>query len=184
VFDGDLDHISGMLHVKDLLKRLIVGESIAAADVRPMPFVPDTAPLDDVLKTMQRAHAHLAVVIDEHGGTAGLVSIEDLIEEVVGDIDEGVPKEPPLVLGADGSVRAAGTLRLDELGQHFHIELEHEDVDSVSGLVLARLGRPPVIGDVVEYGRLHLTVTAVAGRGVKEVRASLNPESADEGAET
>jgi CBS domain containing-hemolysin-like protein len=181
VFDGDLDHISGMLHVKDLLKRLMVGESIAAADVRPMPFVPDTAPLDDVLKTMQRTHAHLAVVIDEHGGTAGLVSIEDLIEEVVGDIDEGVPKEPPLAPGADGSVRAAGTLRLDELGQHFHIELEHEDVDSVSGLVLARLGRPPVVGDVVDYGRLHLEVTATAGRGVKEVRARLKPESANEG---
>jgi len=184
VFDGDLDHISGMLHVKDLLKRLVGGESIAVSDVRPMPFVPDTAPLDDVLKTMQRAHAHLAVVIDEHGGTAGLVSIEDLIEEVVGDIDEGVPKEPPLVPGEDGSVRAAGTLRLDELGQHFHIELEHEDVDSVSGLVLARLGRPPVVGDLVDYGRLHLEVTATAGRGVKEVRASLRPESADEGPET
>jgi CBS domain containing-hemolysin-like protein len=177
VFDGDLDHISGMLHVKDLLKRLIVGESIAVSDVRPMPFVPDTAPLDDVLKTMQRAHAHLAVVIDEHGGTAGLVSIEDLIEEVVGDIDEGVPAEPPLVPAADGSVRAAGTLRLDELGQHFHIELEHEDVDSVSGLVLARLGRPPVVGDVVEYGRLHLKVTATAGRGVREVIATLRAES-------
>jgi CBS domain containing-hemolysin-like protein len=106
VFDGDLDHISGMLHVKDVLKRLIGGESIAVSDVRPMPFVPDTAPLDDVLTTMQRAHAHPAVVIDEHGGTAVLASTEDLIEEVVGDIDEGVPKEPPRA-GPDGSVRAA-----------------------------------------------------------------------------
>ncbi len=74
-----------MLHVKDVLKRLIAGEALTAADVRPLPFVPDTAALDDVLTTMQRAHAHLAVVIDEHGGTAGLISIEDLIEEVVGE---------------------------------------------------------------------------------------------------
>lgn len=177
VFDGDLDHIAGMLHAKDLLKRLMAAESIAASDVRPMPFVPDTAPLDDVLTTMQRAHAHMAVVIDEHGGTAGLVSIEDLLEEVVGEIDEGIPEAPPLSPGADGSVRAAGTLRLDELGQYFHIDLEHEDVDSVSGLVLARLGRPPVVGDVVDYGRLHLEVTATAGRGVREVRATLGPES-------
>jgi len=183
VFDGDLDHISGMLHVKDLLKRIIGGEPIAASDVRPMPFVPDTAPLDDVLTTMQRAHAHLAIVIDEHGGTAGLVSIEDLLEEVVGDIDEGVPEAPPLVPAADGSVRAAGTLRLDELGEHFHIDLEHEDVDSVSGLVLARLGRPPIVGDVVDYGRLHLEVTATAGRGVREVRATLRPEVAEDGTE-
>jgi CBS domain containing-hemolysin-like protein len=145
-----------------------------------MPFVPDTAPLDDVLATMQRAHAHMAVVIDEHGGTAGLVSIEDLLEEVVGEIDEGIPEAPPLLPAADGSVRAAGTLRLDELGQHFHIDLEHEDVDSVSGLVLARLGRPPVVGDVVDYGRLRLEVTATAGRGVREVRAILRPESTEE----
>jgi CBS domain containing-hemolysin-like protein len=185
VFDGDLDHSVGMLHAKDLLKRLINGESIAASDVRPMPFVPETAALDDVVATMQRAHAHLALIIDEHGGTAGLISIEDLLEEVVGEIDEGIPEAPPLIPAPDGSVFAAGTLRLDELGQHFLIDLEHEDVDSVSGLVLARLGRPPVIGDTVEYGRLHLEVTAVAGRGVKEVRARLEPvsEAGDSGAD-
>ena len=177
VFDGDLDHIVGMLHAKDLLKRLIAGEAIAAADVRPLPYVPVTAPLDDVLATMQRAHAHLAVVIDEHGGTAGLISIEDLLEEVVGEIDEGIPEAPPLSPGVDGSVLAAGTLRLDELGQHFHVDLDHEEVDSVSGLVLARLGRPPVVGDTIDYGRLHLEVTATAGRGVQEVRATLRPET-------
>ena len=87
VFDGDLDHIAGMLHAKDLLRRLITGESISAADVRPMPFVPETAPLDVVLATMERSHAHMAVVIDEHGGTAGVISLEDLFEEVVGEID-------------------------------------------------------------------------------------------------
>ncbi len=70
-------------------------------------------------------------------------------------------------------MRVAGTVRLDELGQHFDIDLEHDEVDSVSGLVLARLGRPPVVGDVVDYGRVRLEVTATAGRGVKEVRATL-----------
>jgi CBS domain containing-hemolysin-like protein len=172
VYDGDLDHIVGMLHVKDLLRRLVLNERIASTDVRTMPVVPVTAALDDVLATMQRAHAHMAVVIDEHGGTAGLVSLEDLFEEVVGEIDEG-PNVPRLRPEAEGSVRAAGTLRVDELGQHFNLELEHEDVDSVSGLVLARLGRPPVVGDVVEYGRIRLEVTATSGRGVREVRATL-----------
>jgi magnesium and cobalt exporter, CNNM family len=176
VYEGDLDHIVGMLHVKDLLRRLVAGEAITAQDVRRIPFVPVTATLDDVLATMQRTHAHLAVVIDEHGGTAGLVSLEDLFEEVVGEIDEGAPAEPSIVVERPGVVRAAGTLRLDELGQHFNLELEHEDVDSVSGLVLARLGRPPRVGDVVDYGRLTLEVTATSGRGVKEVRAVLEPE--------
>jgi CBS domain containing-hemolysin-like protein len=176
VFDGDLDHVVGMLHSKDLLRQLIAGEGIQPADLRTMPFVPETAALDDVLKTMQGTHAHMAVVIDEHGGTAGILSLEDLFEEVVGELDEGVPTAPPLTAFDDGSVRAAGTVRLDELGQHFNVELEHEDVESLSGLVLTRLGRPPNVGDVVDYGRIRLEVTATSGRGVQEVRAWLLPE--------
>jgi CBS domain containing-hemolysin-like protein len=128
---------------------------------------------------MQRSQAHMAIVIDEHGGTAGIVGLEDIFEEVVGEIDEGVPAAPSLVVEEEGTVRAAGTVRLDELGQHFNVDLEHEDVDSVSGLVLARLGRPPVKGDRVDYGRLRLEVTATSGRGVREVRASLLPEGLD-----
>jgi CBS domain containing-hemolysin-like protein len=173
VYEHDLDHIVGMLHVKDLLRRLILSEPVSRNDVRPMPVVPATAPLDDVLAEMQRAHAHLVVVIDEHGGTAGVLSFEDLSEEVVGEIDEGFSDTPALIVEAPGVVRALGTLRLDELGEKLGVEVEHEDVDSVSGLVLARLGRPPAVGDVVEYGPLRLEVTALAGRGVGEVRASI-----------
>ena len=176
VYEGDLDHIIGMVHVKDLLRPLTQGGTLAADDVRRIPVVPETAALDDVLATMQRSQAHMAVVIDEHGGTAGIVGLEDIFEEVVGEIDEGVPAAPSLIVEDDGTVRAAGTVRLDELGQHFNVDLEHEDVDSVSGLVLARLGRPPVKGDRVDYGRLRLEVTATSGRGVREVRASLLPE--------
>jgi CBS domain containing-hemolysin-like protein len=173
VFEGDLDHVLGIVHVKDLLRRLTADEPVDASDVLPMPVVPDTAPLDDVLTTIQRADSHVAVVVDEHGGTAGLISVEDLFEEVVGDIDEGPAPSAGLVPLSDGSVRVPGTLRLDELGQHFNLALEHEEVDSVSGLVLARLGRPPLVGDVVDYGRLRLEVASVSGLGVREVRAWL-----------
>jgi CBS domain containing-hemolysin-like protein len=173
VYAGDLDHIVGMLHVKDLLRRLMRDESITGSDVRAMPVVPDTAPLDDVLSTMQRAQSHLAVVIDEHGGTAGVVSLDDLVEEVVGEITEGVSESRDFIRESETTVRVAGTVRLDELGQRFDLDLEHEDVDSVSGLVLARLGRPPVVGDVVDYGRLRIEVTSISGRGVREVRATL-----------
>ncbi len=176
VFEGDLDHIVGMLHVKDLLRRLTSSDAAAPVEMRPIPVVPETSALDNVLTTMQRTHAHMAVVIDEHGGTAGIVTIEDLLEEVVGEIDEGVPESPPLARAPDGSVTAAGTVRLDELGQALKVEIEHEDVDSVSGLVLAHLGRPPVVGDIVDYGRLHLEVMATSGRGVRSVRATLLPD--------
>jgi CBS domain containing-hemolysin-like protein len=177
VFDGDLDHIVGMLHVKDLLRRLLVDEPVTAADVRRIPVVPETAALDDVLATMQRANAHLAWVIDEHGGTAGIITLEDLFEEVVGELDEDTTASAPIVAAGDGSVKAAGTVRLDELGQHFNLDLEHEEVDSVSGLVLARLGRPPRVGDTVDWGRIRLEVTATRGRGVKEVKASVKSPS-------
>ena len=122
----------------------------------------------------------MAIVIDEHGGTAGIVSIEDLVEEVVGDIDDGRARTSRSSAHPDGSILAAGTVRLDELGQAFGESIEHEEVDSVSGLVLARLGRPPVVGDAVEYSRVRMTVTAMAGRGVAEVRATAKPPGEEE----
>lgn len=174
VFDGDLDHIVGMLHVKDLLRRVVsdARDVITVADVRPIPVVLETTPLDDVLATMQRANAHLAAVLDEHGGTAGTVSIEDLSEEVVGEIAEDATDVPSFIEDAPGVWRVAGTARLDEVGQRFDLDLEHDDVDSVSGLVLARLGRPPVLGDLVEFRHLRFEVLSLAGKGVREARVS------------
>lgn len=171
VFDGDLDHIVGMLHVKDLLRRLILDERISPSDVRALPVVPETASLDVVLETMQRAHAHMAVVIDEHGGTAGVLSFEDLAEEVVGDIDEGAPAAPSIVRLDATTAKLAGTVRLDELGKEFDVDLHHDEVDSVSGLVMALLDRPPKVGDLVEYGQFRLTVSAVTGHGAREILA-------------
>lgn len=179
IYEGDLDHIVGMLHVKDLLRPILSGAPLTAATVRPIPVVPETATLDRVLRVMKKASAHMAVVIDEHGGTAGVISLEDLFEEVVGEIDEGQPAAPPLVTTDDGSALVAGTLRIDELGRHFDLDLAHEEVDSVSGLILALLGRPPVPGDVVQYGRIRLEVTTTSGRGVRQARVILLPPSED-----
>jgi CBS domain containing-hemolysin-like protein len=176
VYDGDLDQIVGMLHAKDLLRRLIQDEPVTSSGVRRIPVVPESASLDDVLTTLQEARAHMALVIDEHGGTAGILNLEDLFEEVVGDLDEGAAAPAIAPLG-NGAVSVAGTVRLDELGQHFDLDLEHEEVDSVSGLVLARLGRPPVVGDAVEYDRIRVEVTATSGRGVQRARVSLTAAS-------
>ena len=175
VFEADLDHIVGMLHVKELLRRLIAAEPVAAGALRPLPSVPETMALDDVLATMQRQRTHMAVVLDEHGGTAGVITLEDLFEEVVGDIDEGRPSRPPLEIESDGVMRVRGTVRLDEVGQRWDLDLEHEDVDSVSGLVLARLGRTPVAGDIVEWQRLRVEVLEVRGKGVGLARVTLLP---------
>jgi magnesium and cobalt exporter, CNNM family len=179
IYEGDLDHILGTYHIKDLLRLLLSGQRVTADGVRQAPVVPETAPLDTVLSTMRHDRAQFAIVIDEHGGTAGVVTLEDLFEEVVGEIDEG-PADPsrPRTDPA-GRRRVRGTMRLDELGQLFDLELSHEDVDSVSGLVLTLLGRPPRVGDSVRYGRLKLDVTAVRGHGVEEAAVQLTPSSAD-----
>jgi CBS domain containing-hemolysin-like protein len=115
----------------------------------------------------------MAVVLDEHGGTAGVLTSEDLFEEVVGDIGDDATKKLEVVRNPDGSVTAAGVARLEALGDAIGVELEHEMVDTVSGLVLSLLGRPPRVGDVVAYEAVGIEVTAVEGLGVAQVRASL-----------
>jgi CBS domain containing-hemolysin-like protein len=99
--------------------------------------------------------------------------LQDLFEEVVGDIEEGPLGAPDVYRDEQGRLHVPGTMRIDELGQEFGLELEHEEVDSVSGLVLTVLGRPSNVGDTVRYGRLQFTVTAVKGHGVEECAVSL-----------
>lgn len=173
VVDGDLDHIIGNVHIKDVLRVLLDNGAVGAHMARPTPVVPETMLLDDVLATMRRDRAQMVIVIDEHGGTAGIVTLEDLFEEVVGDIDEKPDARPHLWRDPEGRLHVPGTLRITELGQAFDLDLEHPDVDSVSGLVLTLLGRPAVVGDVVRYDRLGLVVTAVRGRGVEECAVRL-----------
>jgi len=173
VYEGDLDHIIGMVHIKDLLRVLLRDESIQRTHARPLPLVPETARLDSVLSTMRRERTQMVIVLDEHGGTSGVVTLQDLFEEVVGDIEEGPATAPQIYRDPNGRLRVPGTMRLDELGQQFDLDLEHEDVDSVSGLILTLLGRPPAVGDIVRYERLLFEVTAVKGHGVDECAVSL-----------
>jgi len=174
VYEGDLDHIIGTFHIKDLLRLLLNGQHITAAGARPAPVVPETALLDTVLATMRRERSQFAIVIDEHGGTSGIVTLGDLFEEVVGEIDDSPERRSGPRSDAAGRLRVPGTMRLDDLGQLFDLELTHEDVDSVSGLILTLLGRPPKVGDSVRYDRLQVEVTAVTGRGVEEAAVTLH----------
>lgn len=173
IYEGDLDHIIGMVHIKDLLGLLLRNEAIGRTHARPLPLVPVAAALDSVLSSMRRERTQMVIVLDEHGGTAGVVTLEDLFEEVVGDIEEGPAGTPDVYRDEESRLRVPGTMRLDELGPEFELELEHEDVDSVSGLIMTLLGRPPDVGDTVRYDGLQFTVTAVKGHGVEECAVSL-----------
>lgn len=173
VYDGTLDQIVGMLHVKDILKCLPACDALRREQVRRVPFVPEAATMDQVISTLRKGRAQMAVVMDEHGGTAGILTSEDLFEEVVGDVgDEAVP-HPEIARVGDGAVRASGVVRLEALGDALGVNLERDDVDTVSGLVLTVLGGPPAVGNVVEYGGVRIEVIAVAGLGVAQVHASL-----------
>jgi CBS domain containing-hemolysin-like protein len=167
VYSGDLDHIVGSIHIKDVLRHLITNQPVTARDARALPYVPGPTPVDEVLAAMRRFRAQMAVVMDQHGGTAGLVTMEDLFEEVIGDIEEGRGRAA-ILAEADGSVRVRGTVRLDEIAKALDWPLEHPKVTTISGLVLLLLGRPALLGDVVTWNHVRVEVTRVAGRGVAE----------------
>jgi len=180
VYAGDLDHIVGSVHIKALLRHFIAGRPVTARDARPVPYIPATMAMDDVLAAMRRNSAQMAVVLDEYGGTAGLVTIEDLFEEVVGEIEEG-RERAPIVRDGDGRFIVRGTVRLKDVGEKLGIPLEHPDVESVSGLVLTELGRPAAAGDVVVWNNIRVEVRTAAGLGVGDAivsRAAVQPNTA------
>ncbi len=170
VYQESLDHIIGMVHIKDLITLVRDGRTLDQDSVRPIPFVPENMDVNRVLGVMRRDRTHIVVVMDEQGGTAGLLTMKDLFDEVAGPIEEAHHKDPRPEVYRDprGQLRVAGTVRLDELAGAVGYTLPKSDAETVSGLVLLYLGRPAIVGDAVTHGNLHLLVVAVEGRGVKE----------------
>lgn len=168
VIDGDLDHIVGMLHVKDLLGGLAPEKAVGTMAIRPVPFVPETLSVERVLATMRAQRSQMVVVMDEHGGTAGIITLEDLLEEVVGELSEDAAAPAEIRPRGHGAFVVAGTVRVVDAGAAIGAVTEHPDVESISGLVLATLGRPARVGDVVEFEELRIEVLALKGRGVRE----------------
>jgi CBS domain containing-hemolysin-like protein len=132
--------------------------------------VPGSVSLARVLDSMREAAAQMAMVLDEHGGTAGILTVEDLLEELVGELEEDDAESAEIVRLGDRALLADGTARLEEVGEALGLPLGHDEVDTVSGLVLDLLGRPPAIGDQVLYEGLELTVATIEGRGVGRCR--------------
>jgi CBS domain containing-hemolysin-like protein len=182
VYEGSLDHITGVVHIKDILRRMPNRRALRPSEVREVPYIPETAEMDTVLAAMRRVNSQMAVVMDEHGGTAGVITIEDLFEEVVGEIEEGWVARPEIHRALDGRLLVAGTVRISQVGEELGLVLEHDEVDTVSGLVLSLLDRPPLVGDAVEFDDVRFEVTAVEGHGVSEcaVTPLLLPEGTDD----
>jgi len=175
VFETSLDDIVGFVHVKDLLPVLLAGRTLLRDQVRPVPFVPQSMPADDVVDVMRTSEAQMVVVMDEHGGTAGVITEKDLIDRIIGEIHED-GGQPDLWRDVQGRLHAAGTALLSEVEEEIGIELEYEEVDTVSGLVLTVLEGPPKVGDAIEYAGVRFEVTSVSGHGVANAIAEVLPE--------
>ncbi|MBB5115674.1 CBS domain containing-hemolysin-like protein [Micromonospora echinospora] len=169
VIGENVDDVLGLLYLKDLIRR-VQGDQEArqmpvAELMRPATFVPESKPVDDLLSEMQAARNHLVIVVDEYGGTGGLVTIEDILEEIVGEItDEYDVERPPVEHLADGAVRVTARLPVENLGELFDTELPTDEVETVGGLLAQALGRVPIPGAEAEVAGLRLMAEGTTGR--------------------
>jgi CBS domain containing-hemolysin-like protein len=171
VVGENVDDVLGIVYLKDLVRRTAGGDPNAhetpVVDImRGASFVPESKPVDDLLREMQAARNHLAIVVDEYGGTAGLVTIEDILEEIVGEITDeyDVAERPPIEELPDGAVRVTGRLPIQDLGEIFGVELPADEVETVAGLLAQALGRVPIPGASAELGGLLLVAEGTTGR--------------------
>ncbi len=183
VYDGDTDNIVAVLYAKDIMKRVHEGSKdtrLTDLGREPM-FVPEQKKVAELLREMQQARTHIAIVIDEYGGTAGLVTIEDLIEEIVGEIVDEYDQEEPLVEPIDDrTIRVDAKMPIDEVNELLSVELPHDEWDTVGGLVFGLTGRVPIAGEKLTYDSLEFTTERVTGRRIQKVLISKQQPPADE----
>ena len=183
VYDGTIDNIIGLIYAKDLLKCWGMSDSaiVLKKIVRAPYFIPESKNLEELLHEFRKKRVHIAIVIDEYGGTSGLVTIEDLLEQIVGDIqDEYDLEEEWLVEQPDGSVIVDARLPIEELEEHFHIEVEREKFDTVGGLIFHLLGKIPATGDQVDNDSIHMIVLGADERRISKVRIVRKSEAVEE----
>jgi len=178
VFHEDLDNVVGIIYAKDVLKALHQGKHDAPLNevVRETHFIPETKKVAELLREMQRDKFHIALVTDEYGSVSGLVTLEDLLEELVGEIaDEYDREEPELVPVGEGLYRVSGKVSVDDVNEFLDVELPDEEWDTVAGLMLDLFGRIPKSGDAVEFQGLTFTAEEVQGRRIAKVLIAMGP---------
>jgi CBS domain containing-hemolysin-like protein len=182
--EGDLDHVIGVIHIKDLFRRERPVTSLQEV-AREIAFVPETLELDRLLKRMRTERFHMAAVIDEYGGVSGVVTLEDVIEEIVGQISDEFDVDKAELLKVDeGVYEVSGGMLIEDLEDELDLELSDRDEDTIGGLVLSELGRNPAVGDRVEVGPMAIEVMEVHLNRVNTVRLTVLqpaavPESSD-----
>ena len=184
VFSGTLDHIEGVVHARDLLEHMVHGDPSKLLQeelVRTTLFIPESKTLEELLKEFQELRVHMAIVIDEYGGVSGLVTIEDLLEEIVGEIqDEFDVGEPNVELVDDSHYAMDAKVSIDQLNDLLNVSVEGDGFDTLGGFVYQRLGRIPSAGDTVEYNGLVVEVVTTIGRRPKQLHVWRSTASSEE----
>ena len=180
VYDNSLDQINGVVHLHDLVQALQAGESqrLVCEIKREALFVPETISVNDLLHQFRSHKAHMAIVLDEFGGTSGLVTLENLLEEIVGEVQDAFGDEPPDIQSLpDGTALVDGMTLIDEINEHFGMELSDPHYDTIAGYVLGKLGRIPREGDEVLDDEHHilLKVTSMDRLRIAQVSLKRHP---------
>ena len=184
IFGESVDHIAGILLARDLWRADREGISHISGIVRPATFVPSSKRVEDLLREMRELRTKMAIVLDEYGGTAGLVTLEDLVEEIIGEIQDEHEQEPlPFEEDADGEIRIRGEVQLWEVNERFSLDLPEDVFDTIGGFVFGQIGRIPALDDTVETESGSFRVIAMDGRRVTRVAFVPHTSAADEDAE-
>jgi CBS domain containing-hemolysin-like protein len=175
VYEETVDNILGLLYAKDLLRVWRKGDQLGSLRelLRPASFVPEAKKIDDLLTEMQSQRVHIAIVVDEYGGVAGLVTLEDIVEEIFGEIRDEYDQaeELPYQELADGGYLFLGRVDLDDINEVLSTNLPTNEADSIGGFIYSRMGRVPNSGESIQVGNLLLTVDQVSGRRISKVHA-------------
>ncbi|MGB5658490.1 MAG: hemolysin family protein [Thermoanaerobaculia bacterium] len=185
VYQASVDHIVGVLHIRDLLQGLRDEGDTRAEDLAMEPyFVPETKPLNELLSEFQALHLQMAIVVDEYGGTSGMVTVEDLLEEIVGEIEDEHDEAAPVnELLEDGGWRLDGRVPVESLDELFDVELEEEAYETIGGLIFGTLGYVPQPGESLEVGGLRFQIESIDQRRISSVAVHRVVSSDDEVAE-
>jgi magnesium and cobalt transporter len=171
IYQDSIDNIIGILHAKDLLQHWGKTELNLRAILRPPYFIPESKKISEVLRDLRHRKSHMAIVIDEYGGTAGVLTMEDIIEEIIGDImDEYDAEENWLVEQEDGSILVDARLDVEELEDYLDMEFPEGKFESVGGFIISRLGRVPAVHEKILFKNLEMIVEAADSRKVEKVR--------------
>lgn len=182
LYQDSIDEIVGIVHLKDLLclHQQSDNQNVNKA-MRPVLFVPETLSVDEVFSNLQNKHYHVAIVLDEYGGTAGMVTLEDLIEEIFGELQDEFDTDtiPPIRILSENIVQIRGDMLISELNEIINLQLPCIDIDTIGGLVLSKLGRVPQKGEKVDLGEITCVVEEMDGHGVSSIQCNLTDKQID-----